>query len=88
LTGRVKNSRLQASLEVRGSERRRQRFAGPSGVHYGANVTDVPRDNEVVGRRAPDLILESPTGAPFRLGDALTRGPVVLFFFIHGGTPG
>jgi peroxiredoxin len=43
---------------------------------------------ELLGKPAPDLTLPSSTGTPFHLAEARRGGPVVLFFFIHGSTPG
>jgi peroxiredoxin len=42
----------------------------------------------ILGRIAPSLVLPDSSGGSFRLEDHLERGPVVLFFFIHNGTPG
>lgn len=41
-----------------------------------------------VGDRAPDFTLSASDGAPHRLRDALTKGPVVLFFYVLDNTPG
>lgn len=39
------------------------------------------------GDRAPDFTLPSHLGTPFALSDALSRGPVVLFFYPKDDTP-
>jgi peroxiredoxin Q/BCP len=41
-----------------------------------------------VGDRVPSFTLPDQDGTPFRLEDALARGPVVLFFYPKDGTPG
>lgn len=41
-----------------------------------------------VGDRVPTFTLPDQDGTPFRLEDALARGPVVLFFYPKDGTPG
>jgi hypothetical protein len=69
---RVKNSALHVAHE-----------AG-----YGARVSEPVPAESVVGRLAPPLVLPDSAGGSFRLEDHLERGPVVLFFFIHNGTPG
>ena len=48
-----------------------------------------PRSPEdAVGRPAPDVNILSPDGSPFSLRSRVGRGPLVLFFYIHNGTPG
>lgn len=42
----------------------------------------------LVGRPVPDLRLPSTAGGTFALRSRVGRGPLVLFFFIHNGTPG
>lgn len=41
-----------------------------------------------VGEKVPSFELPDQDGAPFRLDEALQRGPVVLFFYPKDGTPG
>jgi peroxiredoxin Q/BCP len=41
-----------------------------------------------VGEKVPSFVLPDQDGAPFRLEEALQRGPVVLFFYPKDGTPG
>lgn len=41
-----------------------------------------------VGDKVPSFTLPDQDGKPFRLEDALARGPVVLFFYPKDGTPG
>jgi len=40
------------------------------------------------GEQAPDFTAPDQTGAPVRLSDLLTEGPVVLFFYPKAFTPG
>ncbi len=42
----------------------------------------------VVGERAISFTLPDQEGKPFRLADAIARGPVVVFFYPKDGTPG
>jgi thioredoxin-dependent peroxiredoxin len=42
----------------------------------------------VVGERAIPFTLPDQEGKPFRLADAIARGPVVVFFYPKDGTPG
>lgn len=50
---------------------------------------DAPRrPREAIGRDAPDLVLPAHDGHPFALRSRVGRGPLVLFFYIHNGTPG
>jgi hypothetical protein len=63
-------------------------FAATRAVHYGARMSDPPGPFALVGSRAPELALPSSNGEIFRLHQRLEHGPVVLFFFIHNGTPG
>jgi hypothetical protein len=72
LPKRVKNSALHVAHE-----------AG-----YGPFVTEPASPESIVGRTAPALVLPDSAGGSFRLNEHLERGPVVLFFFIHNGTPG
>jgi hypothetical protein len=46
------------------------------------------RPEQAVGRPAPDLSILSPDGSPVSLRSRVGRGPLVLFFYIHNGTPG
>ncbi len=41
----------------------------------------------VVGERAIPFTLPDQDGKPFRLSDAIARGPVVVFFYPKDGTP-
>jgi thioredoxin-dependent peroxiredoxin len=41
-----------------------------------------------VGERVPSFTLPDQDGKPFRLEDALARGPLVLFFYPKDGTAG
>jgi peroxiredoxin Q/BCP len=41
-----------------------------------------------VGERAPDFRLAGPGGATIQLGDLLTRGPIVLYFYPEDETAG
>jgi peroxiredoxin len=46
------------------------------------------RPEEAVGHEVPDLTLPDANGRPFPLRSRIGRGPLVLFFYIHNGTPG
>jgi peroxiredoxin Q/BCP len=41
-----------------------------------------------IGDKVPSFTLPDQDGAPFRLEDALAKGPLVLFFYPKDGTPG
>lgn len=45
-----------------------------------------PKD--LLDRSVPDLTLPGTLDAEFPLRSRVGHGPLVLFFFIHGGTPG
>ena len=40
------------------------------------------------GDRAPDFTLPNQAGSPIKLGDLLSKGPVVLYFYPKDDTPG
>ena len=46
------------------------------------------RPADLIGQPLPDLALADPAGAPYALRQFVGRGPLVLFFYIHNGTPG
>jgi peroxiredoxin len=46
------------------------------------------RAEDLVGLPSPDLALPSSEGGTFALRSRIGRGPLVLFFYIHNGTPG
>ncbi len=39
-----------------------------------------------VGQKAPDFTLTAPDGKPVKLGDLLSKGPLVLYTFIQAFT--
>ena len=41
-----------------------------------------------IGDKVPSFTLPDQDGAPFRLEEALAKGPLVLFFYPKDGTPG
>ena len=50
---------------------------------------DAPgRPEDLVGRPAPDITLPSSQGGTFAVRSRVGIGPLVLFFYIHNGTPG
>jgi peroxiredoxin len=51
-------------------------------------MSDPVQTEDLLHRQIPDLALPSTTGGRFRLRGQVGRGPLVLFFFIHHGTPG
>ncbi len=57
-------------------------------VGYGSRMNGLPHPEELLQRPVPDLALPSSTGDRFRLRGHVGRGPLVLFFFLHHGTPG
>lgn len=46
------------------------------------------RPADAVGSEVPDLALPDAEGQPFSLRSRVGRGSLVLFFYIHNGTPG
>lgn len=46
------------------------------------------RPEDALGRELPDLTLTDANGRPFGLRSRVGQGPLVLFFYIHNGTPG
>jgi peroxiredoxin len=46
------------------------------------------RPEDLIGQPLPDLSLQSSAGGEFALRGLVGRGPLVLFFYIHNGTPG
>jgi peroxiredoxin len=46
------------------------------------------RPEDAVGQELADLTLSDADGRPFPLRSRVGRGPLVLFFYIHNGTPG
>ena len=53
-----------------------------------AHMESPHRPADAVGRQVPDLALPDAEGKPFSLRSSVGRGPLVLFFYIHNGTPG
>jgi peroxiredoxin len=51
-------------------------------------MSETPRPQTLFERPVPDLALPSSTGGLYRLREHVGRGPQVLFFFVHHGTPG
>ena len=46
------------------------------------------RPEDAIGLPSPELSLPSSLGDTFPLRSRVGRGPLVLFFYIHNGTPG
>jgi hypothetical protein len=87
MLGGVKPVALHVLLEVAiGSPR--TRLGRASGLDYGAPMESQGRPEELVGLPVPDLRLATTRGTAFALRSRVGRGPLVLFFYIHNGTPG
>jgi peroxiredoxin len=46
------------------------------------------KPEDAVGREVPDITLPDADGRPWPLRSRVGQGPLVLFFYIHNGTPG
>jgi peroxiredoxin len=46
-----------------------------------------PARTDVIGQPIPDVRLPSSQGGEFALRGRVSVGPLVLFFYIHNGTP-
>lgn len=57
-------------------------------LHYGARVSDAAGPEILLEQPIPDLALPSSLGGTFRLRQFVGVRPLVLFFYIHNGTPG
>ncbi len=57
-------------------------------LHYGARVNDAAGPESLLEQPIPDLAMPSTQGGTFRLRQRVGVGPLVLFFYIHNGTPG
>jgi len=51
-------------------------------------MSEPPQPPPLAERPLPDLALPSSAGGLHRLRSNVGRGPQVLFFFVHHGTPG
>lgn len=51
-------------------------------------IMTVFRPADLIGQPLPDLALEASAGGLFALRQYAGRGSLVLFFYIHNGTPG
>lgn len=58
------------------------------GLHYVARVNRIAGPESLVEQPIPDLSLPSSQGGEFALRQRVGVGPLVLFFYIHNGTPG
>jgi hypothetical protein len=67
---------------------RGRRFAGDSGLPYLADVSAIIGPEQLVEKPIPDLRLPSSTGGIYALRGRVGVGPLVLFFYVHNGTPG
>lgn len=66
----------------------RSSLPGTRGLHYGARVNRIAGPETLVEQPIPDLLLPSTQGGKFALRSRVGVGPLVLFFYIHNGTPG
>ena len=51
-------------------------------------MSEAQEPDQFLARPLPDLALPSSFGGLHRLRAQVGRGPQVLFFFVHHGTPG
>jgi hypothetical protein len=58
------------------------------GLHYGARVSTNDGPESLLEQPIPDLRLPSSLGGEFPLRQRVGIGPLVLFFYIHNGSPG
>lgn len=84
----VKDRALHVAHEVRPSIGAFRAVAAAAGVTYGTAMVEETRPESLVDQAVPDLALPSSAGGEFRLRGRVGQGPLVLFFYIRGGTPG
>lgn len=65
-----------------------RRLAPARVLHYRAPVHKIAGPESLVEQPIPDLSLPSSQGGEFGLRRRVGIGPLVLFFYIHNGTPG
>jgi hypothetical protein len=84
----VKNRALQVELEVHAPNLRHTRFAALRLVDYGGRMQPLTAPEQLVEQPVPDITLPSSAGGTFGLRSRVGVGPLVLFFYIHNGSPG
>ena len=55
---------------------------------YVAGVAQLSQPEQLVEQAIPQIALPSSAGGDFDLRGRVGVGPLVLFFYIHNGTPG
>jgi hypothetical protein len=61
---------------------------GRRSIARSPDASAVHGPESMLGRDLPDLRLGSSLGGEFALRSRVGLGPLVLFFYIHNGTPG
>lgn len=88
MVGPVKTRTLQVTLEIRHPIHTQVGFAGLRPLTYGPYVSKLTEPEQLVEQPVPAMSLPSSAGGVFDLRSRVGVGPLVLFFYVHNGTPG